>query len=46
MHGGVEKMDPNISIPDTWAENPNHNTQSSQGKTKKTLIEPLQAPSI
>ena len=30
MHGGIEKMDPNISIPDTWAENSNHNIQDSQ----------------
>eukprot|EP00094_Tigriopus_californicus_P013682 TCALIF_13239-PA protein Name:"Similar to TEKT3 Tektin-3 (Bos taurus)" AED:0.18 eAED:0.18 QI:297/0.57/0.5/1/0.42/0.5/8/0/424 len=30
MHGGIEKMDPNVSIPDTWAENSNHNIQESQ----------------
>eukprot|EP00095_Tigriopus_kingsejongensis_P012014 maker-scaffold1285_size50744-snap-gene-0.13 protein:Tk12014 transcript:maker-scaffold1285_size50744-snap-gene-0.13-mRNA-1 annotation:"Tektin-3" len=32
LHGGVEKMDPNVSIPDTWAENSNHNIQESQGE--------------
>lgn len=31
VHGGIEKMDPNVSIPDTWAENSNHNIQESQG---------------
>merc|ERR1711936_300656 len=31
IHGGVEKLDPNISIPETWAENSNTNIQSSQG---------------
>lgn len=30
LHGGIEKMDPNVSIPDTWAENSNHNIQESQ----------------
>jgi hypothetical protein len=32
LHGGVEKIDPNISIPDTWAEHSNRNIQESQGK--------------
>ena len=32
VHGGIEKMDPNVSIPDTWAENSNHNIQESQGE--------------
>ena len=27
IHGGVEKLDPNISIPETWAENSNTNIQ-------------------
>ncbi len=34
VHGGIEKMDPNVSIPDTWAENSNHNIQDSQGIKK------------
>lgn len=34
LHGGVEKLDPNISIPETWAENSNRNIQSSQSKTQ------------
>ena len=33
IHGGVEKLDPNISIPETWAENSNCNIQSSQSIT-------------
>ena len=32
LHGGIEKIDPNISIPDTWAENSNRNIQDSQGE--------------
>ena len=32
LHSGVEKLDPNISIPETWAENSNCNIQSSQSK--------------
>jgi hypothetical protein len=32
LHGGIEKIDPNISIPDTWAENSNRNIQDSQSK--------------
>ena len=32
VHGGIEKMDPNVSIPDTWAENSTHNIQDSQGR--------------
>ncbi len=32
VHGGIEKLDPNISIPDTWAENSNHNIQDSQSE--------------
>lgn len=31
VHGGIEKMDPNVSIPDTWAENSTHNVTDSQG---------------
>ena len=38
IHGGVEKLDPNISIPETWAENSNTNIQSSQGKNNNTYI--------
>jgi hypothetical protein len=30
LHGGIDKMDPNISIPETWAENSNRNIQESQ----------------
>ena len=32
IHGGIDKQDPNVSIPDTWAENSNRNIQDSQGK--------------
>ncbi len=31
IHSGIEKMDPNVSIPDTWAENSTFNVQESQG---------------
>jgi len=31
LHGGIEKIDPNVSIPETWAENSNRNIQESQG---------------
>ena len=31
IHGGIDKQDPNVSIPDTWAENSNRNIQDSQG---------------
>ena len=37
IHGGVEKLDPNISIPETWAENSNRNIQDSQGKYSLSL---------
>ena len=37
FHGGVEKQDPNISIPDTWADNSNRNIQDSQGKRRNLL---------
>ena len=30
LHGGVEKLDPNISIPETWMEHSNRNIQESQ----------------
>ena len=33
LHGGVEKMDPNVSIPETWAEHSNRNIQESQSST-------------
>ena len=35
IYGGIDKLDPNISIPDTWASNSNRNIQDSQS----TLIE-------
>merc|ERR1719420_176771 len=30
LHGGIEKVDPNISIPETWADFSNRNIQASQ----------------
>ena len=33
LHGGVERLDPNISIPETWAEHSNRNIQESQSST-------------
>ena len=38
FHGGVEKQDPNISIPDTWADNSNRNIQDSQGKRRRLIL--------
>jgi hypothetical protein len=32
IFGGIDKLDPNISIPDTWAQNSNRNIQDSQSK--------------
>ena len=32
LHGGIEKVDPNISIPETWADFSNRNIQASQCK--------------
>ena len=32
IYGGIDKLDPNISIPDTWAQNSNRNIQDSQSK--------------
>ena len=32
IFGGIDKLDPNISIPDTWAANSNRNIQDSQSK--------------
>jgi len=32
VHGGIEKMDPNVSIPETWAESSNRNIQESQSE--------------
>ena len=32
IYGGIDKLDPNISIPDTWASNSNRNIQDSQSK--------------
>ena len=31
IHGGIDKLDPNVSVPDSWAENSNRNIQDSQG---------------
>merc|ERR1711936_1023517 len=30
LHGGIEKVDPNVSIPETWADFSNRNIQASQ----------------
>ena len=32
LHGGIEKVDPNVSIPETWADFSNRNIQASQCK--------------
>ena len=32
IYGGIDKLDPNISIPDTWASNSNRNIQDSQSE--------------
>ena len=32
IYGGIDKLDPNISIPDSWAQNSNRNIQDSQSK--------------
>ena len=32
IFGGIDKLDPNVSIPDTWASNSNRNIQDSQSK--------------
>jgi len=32
LYGGVEKIDPNVSVPDSWASNSNRNVQMSQSK--------------
>ena len=37
IHGGIDKQDPNVSIPDTWAENSNRNIQDSQGNLNKLM---------
>ena len=34
LHGGVEKLDPNVSIPATWADHSNNDINSSQSKFK------------
>ena len=44
IHGGVEKLDPNISIPETWAENSNRNIQDSQGKYSLFLLKNHSCP--
>lgn len=33
FQNGIEKVDPNVSIPETWAENSNRNIQDSQCKS-------------
>ena len=38
IHGGIDKQDPNVSIPDTWAENSNRNIQDSQGTVSVHII--------
>ena len=43
IHGGIDKQDPNVSIPDTWAENSNRNIQDSQGT--HLLLRFLMSPS-
>ncbi|XP_040564870.1 tektin-3 isoform X1 [Lepeophtheirus salmonis] len=30
LHGGIDKIDPNVSIPETWSDNSNRNIQESQ----------------
>ena len=30
-HGAVDKLDPNVSVPDSWAKNSNTNIEDSQG---------------
>ena len=30
LHGGIEKVDPSVSIPETWADFSNRNIQASQ----------------
>ena len=32
LHGGIEKVDPSVSIPETWADFSNRNIQASQCK--------------
>ena len=34
IHAGVEKLDPNVSIPATWADHSNNDINSSQSKFK------------
>ena len=43
IHGGIDKQDPNVSIPDTWAENSNRNIQDAQGT--HLLLRFLMSPS-
>ena len=37
LHGGIEKVDPNVSIPETWADFSNRNIQASQCEYKGYL---------
>ena len=38
LHNGVERRDPNISIPGTWSKSTNQNIKESQSKFKYTSI--------
>ena len=38
IHEGVEKLDPNISQPDSWAENSHQNILDSQGKFQVIIL--------
>ena len=51
IHEGIEKLDPNISQPDSWADNSNQNILDSQGmytgwffNVMKLPLLPLQYP--
>lgn len=37
LHGGIEKVDSNVSIPETWADFSNRNIQSSQAARSATV---------
>ena len=34
LHGGIEKHDPHVSIPESWADFSNRNIQASQGESR------------
>ena len=46
LHGGIEKVDPNISIPETWADFSNRNIQASQCKYLLNLVFLISACSL